>query len=62
MKENKKKINRREMLKLAGIAGAGVIAAPMLNLGRFQLFADSTKTYSARAIDLVQSIYRDRYA
>lgn len=54
MKENKKKINRREMLKLAGIAGVGVIAAPMLNLGSFQLFAGSTKTYSARAIDLVK--------
>ncbi len=41
------------MLKSAALAGAGVIAAPMLNLGRFKLFAHSAAEYSARAIDLV---------
>ena len=54
MKQNKNKFTRREMLKTAVFAGAGVIAAPMLNLGRFQLFANSTKEYSTRAIDLVK--------
>ena len=54
MKENKNKITRREMLKMAGIAGAGTVAAPMLNLGRFQLFANSSREYSVRAIDLVR--------
>lgn len=41
------------MLKQAAFAGAGVIAAPMLNLGRFQIFANSTGEYSARAINLI---------
>ena len=42
------------MLTRAALAGAGVIAAPMINLGRFQIFAGSTTEYSARAIDLVR--------
>ncbi|HEV8160626.1 MAG TPA: membrane dipeptidase, partial [Pyrinomonadaceae bacterium] len=54
MKEIKNEITRREMLKRTALAGVGVIAAPMINLGRFQLFANSTKEYSARAIDLVR--------
>lgn len=54
MKEKNHSISRREMLKRAAIAGAGVIAAPMINLGRFQLFAASTTEYSAKAIDLVK--------
>jgi membrane dipeptidase len=29
------------------------MAAPMINLGRYRLFAQSTRTYSARAVDLV---------
>lgn len=41
------------MLKLAAGAGLGVLAAPMINRGRFQLFGRSTAQYSARAIDLV---------
>lgn len=41
------------MLKRAAIAGAGVVAAPMINLNRFQIFANSPTEYSARAIDLV---------
>ncbi len=48
-------IGRREMLKKAVLAGAGVAAAPMLNLGRFRLFANSSREYSDRAIDLVTS-------
>ncbi|HSK73134.1 MAG TPA: membrane dipeptidase, partial [Pyrinomonadaceae bacterium] len=53
MKQNKNKITRREMLRQAAFAGAGVIAAPMINLGRFQIFANSTREYSARAINLI---------
>lgn len=42
------------MLKRTASAAAGVIAAPMLNLGRYRLFAASPAEYSARAIDLVK--------
>lgn len=44
------KINRREALK----AAATVAAAPMINLGSFQVFAQSTDKYSSRAVDLVK--------
>jgi membrane dipeptidase len=47
-------ISRRRMLKLAGIAGAGAIAAPMLNFGRFRVFAGSATEYSARTIGLIE--------
>jgi len=49
----KKKITRRELLRSAVGASAGILAAPMLNLGRFQLFAGSPAEYSARAVELV---------
>ncbi|HSB12522.1 MAG TPA: membrane dipeptidase [Blastocatellia bacterium] len=48
-----KKITRRELLKSASGAGLATLAAPMINRGRYQLFAGSQKTYSARAIELV---------
>jgi membrane dipeptidase len=35
------------------MGGAALLGAPMLNLGRFRLFADSPATVSARAADLV---------
>ncbi len=41
------------MLKRTAIAGAGIMAAPMINRGAFRLFASSPAEYSARAIDLV---------
>jgi membrane dipeptidase len=47
-------MNRRTLLKKAGLAYAGLMAAPMLNRGRFQVFAQSPRKYSARAIELVQ--------
>ena len=47
-------VSRRTLLKGMAAACAGTLAAPMLNLGRFRLFAQSTKDYSARAIALVQ--------
>ncbi len=53
MKQGNTHITRREMLKRAALAGAGVLTAPMINRGRFQLFAGSPKEYSARAIELV---------
>jgi membrane dipeptidase len=51
--QKKNKLTRREMLKKSFAASAAVIAAPMLNLGRFQLFANTATEYSTRAIDLV---------
>ena len=41
------------MLRKTAIAGAGIVAAPMINIGRFQLFANSPAEYSAKAIDLM---------
>lgn len=41
------------MLKRTAFAGAGIVAAPMINLGRFRVFANSNKEYSARAINLI---------
>ena len=46
-------LTRRELLKQTAFAGAGLLAAPMINLGRFRLFAESPIEYSVRAIDLV---------
>ena len=47
-------VSRRSALKVLAGSCAAAIAAPMINLGRFQLFAQSTRQYSARAIALVQ--------
>jgi membrane dipeptidase len=46
-------MNRRHLLKSAACAGAAAIAAPMINLGRFRIFAALPAEYSARAIELV---------
>jgi membrane dipeptidase len=46
-------LTRREVLKLAVGATGATIAAPMINLGRYRLFAWSKQEYSARCIDLV---------
>lgn len=53
MTHNNNHISRREMLKRAGLTGAAVLAAPMINRGRFRLFANSTTEYSRQAIDLI---------
>jgi len=50
MKTNNRPVNRRKVLK--GIAAAAM-AAPMINRGRFRLFAHSLTEYSGKAIDLV---------
>ncbi len=47
-------ISRRGLLKGMAVAGASVVAAPMLNFDRFRLFANSPAEYSARAIGLVK--------
>src|SRR5262245_66394002 len=47
-------LSRREMLKRTAVAGAAVVAAPMLNLNRYRIFADSPKEYSSRAIGLMK--------
>ena len=54
MKQHRNLITRREALKRAAFAGAGVLAAPMFNRGRYRVFAASPTEYSARAIDLVK--------
>lgn len=46
-------MHRREFLRATALAGAGVLAAPFLNRGRFNLFAGERVTHSARAIELV---------
>ena len=46
--------NRRQLLKTGALAGAGLLATPMLNRGRYRLFASSPAEYSSRAINLVQ--------
>jgi len=47
-------MNRRTLLRNATAACAGFLAAPMVNRNAFQLFAQSPRKYSARAIDLVR--------
>jgi membrane dipeptidase len=53
MKHNGNLVTRREALKRAVTLGAGALAAPMINRGRYRVFAGSANQYSARAVDLV---------
>jgi len=46
-------LNRREFLRAGALAGIGVLAGPMINRGRFNLFADDRVRHSARAVELV---------
>jgi membrane dipeptidase len=52
MRNTSSKISRRDLLKRA--AGATLITTPMVNRGRFRLFASSNVEYSTRAIDLMK--------
>ena len=54
MKENRNLLTRREVLKGAAIVSGVALAAPMLNRGRYRIFAGSLDEYSQRAIDLVK--------
>ena len=54
MKQSENLMTRREALKRAAVAGALALAAPMLNRGRYRLFAAPPAEYSARAVDLVR--------
>jgi membrane dipeptidase len=47
-------LSRRDAIRTVAAAGAALVAAPMLNRGRFRLFAQSPVEYSARAIGLVE--------
>jgi len=46
-------LNRRDFLRAGALAGIGVLAGPMINRGRFNLFADDRVRHSARAVELV---------
>ena len=50
--EKKGATSRRDILKATGAAAIGLVA-PMINRGRYRVFAFSASQYSARAIDLV---------
>ncbi|HEU4435497.1 MAG TPA: twin-arginine translocation signal domain-containing protein, partial [Pyrinomonadaceae bacterium] len=54
MKQSKGLLNRRDLLKRGALAGAGLVVAPMLNRGRFRIFANSPVEYTSKAIELVQ--------
>lgn len=47
-------LSRRDALKTSLAAAAAVVAAPMINVGRFRLFAHHAADYSARTIRLVR--------
>ncbi|HEY6403677.1 MAG TPA: membrane dipeptidase, partial [Blastocatellia bacterium] len=46
-------MQRRQLLKAVASAGAVEVFAPMINLGRYRLFAGSNQEYSARSVELV---------
>jgi len=47
-------LTRRQLVKLGVGAAGAILAAPMINLGRYRLLARSSQVYSARCIGLVQ--------
>lgn len=47
-------VTRRSLLMQTAVAGLATIAAPMINLGRYQLFGQGAPQYSKRAVDIVQ--------
>jgi membrane dipeptidase len=46
-------MQRRQLLKAVAGAGLGAVCAPMINRGRYRVFAGSKEEYSARAVELV---------
>src|SRR5919108_4494611 len=47
-------LSRRDLIRGAVAAAGGALAAPMLNRGRFRLFADTPDEYSARTMAIIQ--------
>jgi membrane dipeptidase len=47
-------LSRRSALRVFAGAAGGLLAAPLINLGRYRLFASSSQEYSARCIALMQ--------
>ncbi len=54
MEDQTTPISRRTLLAQVAAVGIATVAAPMINLGRYQLFGQNAPQYSARAIALVQ--------
>lgn len=54
MSADRRQFNRRRLLKTALAAGAMTVAAPMINRGRFRVFAANPQKYSARALKVVE--------
>jgi membrane dipeptidase len=44
---------RRQLLKVVAGAGLGAVCAPVVNRGRYHVFAGSKQEYSSRAVELV---------
>lgn len=47
-------MSRRDMVKGSAAALAGLVGAPMINLGRYRLFASAATDYSARTLALME--------
>lgn len=54
MKKYKVPLKRRDALRIIAGATGSILASPMINIGRYQLFTWSQDTYSARSILLVE--------
>ena len=55
MRRETRNMRRRDALKLIGGTAGGILVAPMINIGRFRVFAGVEREYSARTIDLIGS-------
>ena len=53
MRKKSKCIRRRDALKIMGGTAGAILGAPMINIGRFKLFADVEDKYSERNINLM---------
>ncbi len=54
MKEEAKLMTRRDTLKILGMTSGAILSAPMINIGRHKLFAESEHKYSARTMELME--------
>jgi membrane dipeptidase len=53
-KHSRRGLSRRSLLKSAAATTVASVGLPMLNFGRYQVFADSPLRYSARALELIE--------